>query len=84
VRMGYLPRLSSPRPNIKGDFRDIELLPGHRVRFRRPLCIDLGNILNHRFQGCELNAVRHAPIVRDLRFPYTPILAPNSEKHPDG
>ena len=44
VRMGYLPRLSSPRPNIKGDFRDIELLPGHRVRFRRPLCIDLGGI----------------------------------------
>jgi thiamine biosynthesis lipoprotein len=44
VRMGYLPRLSSPRPNIKGDFRDIELLPGHRVRFRRLLCIDLGGI----------------------------------------
>ena len=44
VRMGYLPRLSSPRPNIKGDFRDIELLPGHRVHFRRPLCIDLGGI----------------------------------------
>ena len=44
VRMGYLPRPSSARRNIKGDFRDIELLPGHRVRFRRPLCIDLGGI----------------------------------------
>jgi len=44
VRMGYLPRLSSARRNIEGDFRDIELLPGRRVRFRRPLCIDLGGI----------------------------------------
>ena len=44
VRMGYLPRPSSARRNITGNFRDIELLPGHRVRFRRPLCIDLGGI----------------------------------------
>lgn len=44
VRMGYLPQPSSARRNLQGDFRDIELLPGHRVRFRRPLCIDLGGI----------------------------------------
>ena len=34
VRMGYLPQPVSARRDVTGDFRDIELLRGHRVRFR--------------------------------------------------
>lgn len=35
-----LPDAGSPRPT----FRDVDLLPGHRVRFRRRLQIDLGGV----------------------------------------
>ncbi len=32
------------RPDARATFRDVMLLPGRRVRFRRPLAIDLGGI----------------------------------------
>jgi len=35
--------------------------------------------LDHGLHICELNVVRHALMLCDLRFPYTPILARNSE-----
>ncbi len=44
VRMGYLPRIAGRRADPRARWADIELLPGHRVRFRRPLHIDLGGI----------------------------------------
>lgn len=44
VRMGYLPRSAGRRVDRRACWADIELLPGHRVRFRRPLHIDLGGI----------------------------------------
>jgi len=44
------------------------------------LCIDLPGVLGDWLYGCELNVVRHDYIVSNLRFPYTPILAPNSGK----
>ena len=58
VRMGYLPRPASARRNIAGDFRDIELLPGHRVRFLRPLCIDLGGIAKGYAVDCAVAHLR--------------------------
>ena len=45
VRRGMLPRPSSPHePSADGSWQDLELLGGHRVRFHRPLWIDLGGI----------------------------------------
>jgi thiamine biosynthesis lipoprotein len=37
-------RENAPLPNLPGDWRDVELLPGNRVSFRRPLHLDLGGI----------------------------------------
>lgn len=45
TRLGYLPRHADfPRASGHADWRDIELLPHHRVRFTRPLHLDLGGI----------------------------------------
>lgn len=45
ARLGYLPRHADfPRASGHADWRDIELLPQDRVRFARPLHIDLGGI----------------------------------------
>lgn len=44
VRLNYLPRSNGQRPHRNATWRDMALLPGHRVRFRRPLNIDLGGI----------------------------------------
>jgi thiamine biosynthesis lipoprotein len=44
VRMGYLPRSAGRRADPRACWTDVELLAGHRVRFRRPLHIDLGGI----------------------------------------
>jgi thiamine biosynthesis lipoprotein len=44
VRMGYLPRIAGRRVDPQACSADIELLAGHRVRFRRPLHVDLGGI----------------------------------------
>jgi len=44
VRMGYLPRPCRVPADLRSTWRDIELLPGHLVRFERPLNVDLGGI----------------------------------------
>ncbi len=44
VHGGWLPRVSAALPEIGGRTADIRLLTGSRVRFRRPLLIDLGGI----------------------------------------
>jgi thiamine biosynthesis lipoprotein len=45
VRWGLLPALPArDLPEPHGSWRDIELGPDGRVRFHRPLCIDLGGI----------------------------------------
>ncbi|MBI1365805.1 MAG: FAD:protein FMN transferase [Alphaproteobacteria bacterium] len=45
VERGLLPRPEgAPEPDKRADWRDIELLPGRFVRFRRPLWIDLGGV----------------------------------------
>jgi|SRR5579871_5944197 len=45
VEAGHLPKpLHSLEPDDRASWRDIVLLPGFQVRFRRPLWIDLGGI----------------------------------------
>jgi FAD:protein FMN transferase len=45
VAWGKLPRPpAAPTPDPAATWRDIELLPGSRVRFHRPLWIDLGGL----------------------------------------
>lgn len=44
IRNGWLPPDHTPLSTSLGCTTDIELLTGHRVRFRRPLRIDLGGI----------------------------------------
>jgi thiamine biosynthesis lipoprotein len=45
IAMGFLPRPSSGgRPRPQASWRDIELMTGNRVRYRRPLWVDLGGI----------------------------------------
>jgi thiamine biosynthesis lipoprotein len=44
VAQGFLPRAAGPAPDASASWRDLELWPGRRVRFRRPLRIDLGGI----------------------------------------
>jgi thiamine biosynthesis lipoprotein len=44
VRHGWLPRNTAARPAVAGTTADMMLLAGNRVRFRRPLLLDLGGI----------------------------------------
>lgn len=45
VEWEFLPRpLDAQPPDPRADWRDVELLDGARVRFRRPLWLDLGGI----------------------------------------
>jgi FAD:protein FMN transferase len=45
VSRGLLPPVTgAPRPDPRAAWQDIDLLPDRRVRFRRPLLIDLGGI----------------------------------------
>jgi FAD:protein FMN transferase len=44
MERGALPRMVSGPFDPDATFRDIELLSGHRVCFRRPLAVDLGGI----------------------------------------
>lgn len=45
VGWGFLPAPpGAPAPDPRADWRDVELLEGARVRFRRPLWLDLGGI----------------------------------------
>lgn len=45
VQWSRLPApVDAPMPDPTADWRDIQLLPGRRVRFRKPLWVDLGGI----------------------------------------
>ena len=45
VRRGILPRpRSAYEPGAEGSWRDVELVDDHRIRFHRPIWIDLGGI----------------------------------------
>ena len=44
VQLGYLPRPRRTLQHARSCWKDVRLLAGHRVRFARPLYIDLGGI----------------------------------------
>jgi thiamine biosynthesis lipoprotein len=58
VTDGHLPRPSGPVP--LGTWRDIELLPQRRVRFRRRVWIDLGGIAKGLAVDLAIHALRRA------------------------
>lgn len=65
VASGLLPRPVSPHdPDPRACWRDIELLDGDRVRFHRPLWIDLGGIAKGRAVDHALECMRLEPGVQ--------------------
>jgi len=59
TRLGYLPRHAGfPRASGHANWRDIELLPQQRVRFARPLRVDLGGIAKGFAVDQTINALR--------------------------
>ena len=63
---GYLPEPSAPAspslPGFEGNWTDIELLEDDRVRFHRPLLIDLGGIAKGYAVDCAVEALRQAGV----------------------
>lgn len=58
VAWGFLPRPEgAPDADPKASWRDVELLEGHRVRFHRPLWIDLGGIAKGYAVDCAVAKV---------------------------
>jgi FAD:protein FMN transferase len=65
VAWGRLPRPpAAPEPDATATWRDIELLPGHRVRFHRPLWIDLGGLAKGFAVDRAIERVAGEPTVR--------------------
>lgn len=58
VARGHVPRPAhAPDPDGRATWRDIELLPENRIRFRRPLWIDLGGIAKGYAVDCAMEAL---------------------------
>lgn len=64
VARGHLPcPAHAPRPDGAAIWRDIELLADNRIRFRRPLWIDLGGIAKGYAVDCAMETLqRFAPL----------------------
>jgi thiamine biosynthesis lipoprotein len=62
---GYLPA-GEGMAEPGADWRDIELLEGRRVRFHRPLCLDLGGIAKGHAVDRAVAALREAGVERAL------------------
>lgn len=60
VDSGHLPAPDGPRPDPRADWRDVELLSGRRVRFRRPLWLDLGGIAKGHAVDRAVRAMQYA------------------------
>jgi thiamine biosynthesis lipoprotein len=64
-RAGFRPPApGAPRPDPRAAARDVVLLPGSRVRFRRPLWIDLGGIAKGHAVDRALAVLRAAGVDR--------------------
>ena len=62
-RTGYLPRLPGvSRASARASFADVVLLPGNRVRFARPLRLDLGGIAKGFAVDRAIDALRDAGV----------------------
>jgi thiamine biosynthesis lipoprotein len=63
ARAGFLPRhAGASRMPGRGCWRDVELLPGRRVRFTRELCVDLGGIAKGYAVDCAVQVLRESGI----------------------
>ncbi len=58
--LGLLPRHGAQPTGLAGDWRDVQLLPGRRVAFARPLRLDLGGIAKGYAVDCALRTLRQA------------------------
>ncbi len=66
-RTGYLPRLpGAPRESSRASFTDVILLPGNRVRFARPLRLDLGGVAKGFAVDRAIDALRAAGVSAGL------------------
>ncbi|MGV8991363.1 MAG: FAD:protein FMN transferase [Thiobacillus sp.] len=64
VREGFLPHHAElARVDAAANWRHIELLPSHRVRFSRPLHIDLGGIAKGYAVDCALGTLQDAGLL---------------------
>jgi FAD:protein FMN transferase len=54
------------RRRASGSWRDVELLPGNRVRFRRPLVVDLGGIAKGYAVDCAIRGLREGGVASGL------------------
>lgn len=57
VDSGLLPRPSGPQADPRADLRDVMLLDGCRVQFRRPLWLDLGGIAKGYAVDCAVDVL---------------------------
>ena len=58
--LGLLPEHGAPAAPVLGDWRDLQLLPGRRVAFARPLYLDLGGIAKGYAVDVALQNLRDA------------------------
>jgi len=62
VTWGFLPAPDSRyKPDPRASWRDIELLTGQRIRFHRPLWIDLGGIAKGYAVDCAIDKMAVSP-----------------------
>ncbi|MBL8023820.1 MAG: FAD:protein FMN transferase [Elusimicrobia bacterium] len=64
AREGFLPPLVGAIPRGRHSFGDVRMGPGFRVRFRRPLWIDLGGIAKGFAVDQALSALRRSGVKR--------------------
>jgi thiamine biosynthesis lipoprotein len=62
---GLLPcSAGTPIPGTGADWRDVELLPGNHIRFRRPLWLDLGGIAKGYAVDCAVELLRRGGVTQ--------------------
>jgi len=68
VRWGYLPRPRVPGGSRRAGagWRDVDLLDGHAVRFRKPLLVDLGGIAKGYAVDLAVEALEHGGASRGV------------------
>lgn len=55
---GFLPRIAPSRVAPETTYRDLDLLPGDRVRWRREGCLDLGGVAKGYAVDCAIAALK--------------------------
>ena len=66
VQWGYLPAFNDAVPERQGTIADVEFRPGRRVRYARPLLIDLSGIAKGYAVDLAVEALRMAGVARGV------------------